>query len=67
MNFRMLAQSMRVKKESVGSVEDVSRVLKDAIDSGKPPVVKVFIENNPLTQYFLMTNDTPKKVQELIT
>ena len=46
-NFSMLAQSMGVKGETVESPEDLSRVLKTAINSGEPRLIEVFVENKP--------------------
>jgi hypothetical protein len=45
----MLVQSTRAKRKSVGGPEDPRGVLKAAIDSGRPHVNKVLIENDPLT------------------
>jgi thiamine pyrophosphate-dependent acetolactate synthase large subunit-like protein len=46
-NFSMLAQSMGVKGETVKSPEDLSGVLKTAINSGEPRLIEVFVENKP--------------------
>lgn len=50
MNFSLLAQSMGVRKERIGSMRGQNPLLKNAIDSKKPRPLEVLTENNPLIQ-----------------
>jgi thiamine pyrophosphate-dependent acetolactate synthase large subunit-like protein len=46
-DFCLLAQSMGVHGEKVTRPEALGRALKEAIHSGQPRLVEVFVENSP--------------------
>lgn len=47
LDFCMLARSMGVHGEAVRKPEDLSPILKSALDSREPNLIEVFVENRP--------------------
>lgn len=46
-NFKMLAESMGVKGAQIKEPNELEQALKDTVNSNRPGLVEIFIENNP--------------------